>query len=392
MRARLASAIIGAVWLASAPAFAETPAAAFAAVRASLALHDDGYQLDNDPSAPALLAAQWKQVESAAIESMAAQPGIGAADLKQSLSLIDKDLTVEAVRLDAHAVLVSLKLDGAGDVFIVGSNGGGVMTLWRMAEAPVAGRAMAPLQAWAEVSAPRDCRAKRPDADWADCGEIWGGIGRLPDGAAGERRFWVRGVYAQQAGETESGQLSFWTWDGLRATPRLVRVFGFKIELDEGPTVAGDRVSLPIKEDYRSFLTCGACAGRQRVWTFRLTGDGVRDLGKQSLVPELDLVDTLFQRTVRREPLGGLATAAAARAIRRDARQADRRGRWPMGTLNDWMLSADRRNVCVATDWGGAVTFTLARRRGRLTVTSAKRVGDGICSDVIHWPGATSGS
>jgi hypothetical protein len=72
--------------------------------------------------------------------------------------------------------------------------------------------------------------------------------------------------------------------------------------------------------------------------------------------------------------------------------EGDAASKWPMGSLDDWVLSADRRRLCVATDSGGAVTFTLARTRAGLTVTSAQRIGDGLCSDVVHWPGATSGS
>ena len=65
-------------------------------------------------------------------------------------------------------------------------------------------------------------------------------------------------------------------------------------------------------------------------------------------------------------------------------------GEWPMGMLEEWVLSRDRRRLCVATDGGGTFVLTLASAGGRQTLSQARYVGDGLCG--IRWAGATRGS
>jgi hypothetical protein len=72
--------------------------------------------------------------------------------------------------------------------------------------------------------------------------------------------------------------------------------------------------------------------------------------------------------------------------------EGDPHSQWPMGALDGWALAKDRRQICVATDSGGAVAFWLARARGRVTVTTAKRLAAGLCDSAVSWPGATTGS
>jgi hypothetical protein len=361
---------------------------AFAAARAALAPHDDGYVLDDDPAAPDLLRKLWQMGEDAAAAHLAQHPAASDAEVKAALQSLDKDLDIGVVRLDGRSVLVSLQLADQGDVFIVAPGA----VLWRAGQPSPAAGEFAPLQAWTEAAARGSCRQAPADADWANCGGLAPQVVGLPHGAGSERRFALIGAYAQAAGETESAQLSFWRWDGHSATPLLLRTYQFKIELDEGLQVSGDLALLMVKDDFKSFIACGACAGRQRRWLFVVNAAGVLDLGETSLTPELDLVDDLYDRAGHHRSLAGLASPAAAAAIAKVAAEGDAASKWPMGALDEWVLSRDHRRICVATDSGGAVVFALARTRRATVVSSARRVGDGLCHDVIHWPGATSGS
>jgi hypothetical protein len=277
-------------------------------------------------------------------------------------------------------------------VFVLAPGAAGYRVVWRLeGMAADAAGGLKPLRAWAPVAVRDDCRQHLPDADWADCGPVAPEIGLLPEAANGDARFWLLGTYAQEVGETESGQFSLWRWDGKAATPLLVRTFQFKIEEDGSPTVAAGILSLPVKDDFKTMLTCGACSGRQRLWRFRLTADGAEDLGQQSLTPEVDFADDLFDRAAHRRSLVGLASQSAVRSIT-SHQDFIAHSQWPMGTLEEWILSRDREHLCLATDGGGTWLLTLTRERGALAAAQARYLGDGLCHDSVHWPGASSGS
>jgi hypothetical protein len=311
--------------------------------------------------------------------------GADAPALQAAFAKRDDKLDVSALRLGAAAWLVALNGKDDHDVFIAQSRNGGYATAWRLADVEPATDQRA-LGAWTAAGQADDCRIRVGDANWADCGPISPEFGALPAGPGGAARFWVNGIYFQEAGETESGQLSVWQWDFQTARPLLVRVYGFLLDRDVGPSVTGDLLRLTIKDDFKTMPSCGACAGRQRIWSFRLTPTGAADLGQRSVTPELDLIDDLYDRALHHQPLG--VSSAVAKVIARQAAQADH------GLLGSpsWELSRDRRRLCLATDLGGAAEFTLGRAGGRTRVMAARYLGDGFCSDFVHWPGALAGS
>jgi hypothetical protein len=342
---------------------------------------------------PALAAPTSWTADEAVVANLL-DAGMAPATLKTVFAKQDKTIDVSALRLGGRDWLVTLsRFEGSADVFALAPSQAGYATVWRLGDAEARARGdLSPLLAWTAAGAASDCRRALPDAEWANCGPIGPEIGALPSGAGGAARFWLIGTYAQEAGETESAQLSLWRWDGRAATPLLVRVYQFKIEEDEGLSVSGDVVRLQVKDDFKTMLACGACSGRQRIWRLRLTRDGAVDLGKRSAAPELDLADDVFDRAVTHKPLGGLAGASAARTIARHLATNRASGRWPMGTLEEWILSRDHRRLCVATDGGGTFVLTLARTDHHAAVSSARYVGDGLCHDSVHWTHAASGS
>jgi hypothetical protein len=319
--------------------------------------------------------------------------GAGPAALKVAFA-DDKTVDVNAAQLGAGVWLVTLsRFEDSADVFVAERRPAGYATVWRLGDF-VAGADgdLRPLRAWAAAAAADACRQHLPDADWADCGPIAPQVGRLPNSARGRPRFWLLGTYAQEAGETESAQLSLWRWDGKAASPLLVRTFQFRIEEDGGPIVVGNILRLSVKDDFETMLSCGACSGRQRVWRFRLTAEGAQDLGERSLTPELDLADDVFDRAAHHRPLASLADPSVARTIAARLADIETQSKWPMGTLEEWLLSQDRRSLCLATDGGGTWLLTLARRHGSLVATRVRYLGDGLCRDSFRWRSASRGS
>lgn len=360
-------------------AFAD-PAHDFITARAELAKHtDEAGFLDDDPRTPMVIRRVWGAAETVARSSGS------EAQAEATLASLDKDMSVFATQLDPSSLLFGLSINGIGDVFIVEHG----VVAWRLGDTPAAG-SLKPLLAWDLRASKSDCAEKHPDTDtWYACSPLGvTSLGRLPDGAAGLHRFWIDAAYVQAAGETDSGQISFWAWDGAHAKPLMLHIFEFHIELDGGPTLAGHLLSLPVKDEFNSFFSCGACEGRQRVWRFEATPSGIRDLGKVSKVPELDLIDSLYSRAFTHQPLGSRAVPAAQHAIEASAERADH----SRSMSDGWALSADRRRLCFSTDAGGAMLFTLRGTRTGPVVASARPLGDDGCGDLVHWPGATSGS
>ena len=341
---------------------------------------------------PALAApSEWSAGESTVASLL--DKGAGPAALKAAFA-DDKTIDVSALRLGAAAWLVTLsRFEDGADVFVTERVSGEYATVWRLGDVEAgAGGELKPLRAWRPAASQDSCRGNLPADDWADCGPIAPQIGVLPRGAGGRPRFWLLGTYAQEAGETESAQLSLWRWDGKVASPLLVRTFQFRIDEDEGPTLAANVVQLAIKDDFKTMLSCGACPGRQRVWRFRLTAEGVQDLGARSVTPELDLADEVFDRAAHHQPLASLANPSVGKAIASHLAAIDTQSKWPLGTLEEWLLSQDRRRLCLATDGGGTWLFGLRRKHGALAAEQASYIGDGLCHDSFHWRNGSRGS
>ncbi len=60
------------------------------------------------------------------------------------------------------------------------------------------------------------------------------------------------------------------------------------------------------------FLSCGSCPEPEGEWKIRVTPYGVTDLGRRQLVPELELVDTLYYRIQRRRATNDVAAPRVA--------------------------------------------------------------------------------
>jgi hypothetical protein len=207
------------------------------------------------------------------------------------------------VRLDAQTVLASASRGEMGTVFIVAARDNRFATAWTIADAaassvPEAGL----LSAWVPARARDSCRKPPPDATWLTCGALSGAIGKLPDARGGRHRFYVDATYAQGMGMTVTAQLSIWRWTGQTAEPLLAKIYDYMIDQKLGTRLDGDLLRLRVKDEFKSFFACGSCEGRQLDWTIRIGPDRIEDLGKTSAVPELDLVDTLYDRVLRDQP------------------------------------------------------------------------------------------
>jgi hypothetical protein len=391
MRALLFAA---AVWLAWAGACAADPpdaVATFAANEAALAPHDDGVTLDDDPRAPALLRQRWTLAAEALARLLDAGPAPARADVDAALARLDKDLSGRLTRLDAASVLAVAWMGEQGDALILARTDGRYAVAWRADDDAARHADFPQLRAFDPANAAASCRASHAGAGWVECGPVFPKAGVLPNGDGGVRRFYLDASYAQAAGSTGEAQLSLWRWDGRTATPFSLIPYAFLLVSARALSVEGDVLTLPIKDAYASFSDCGSCVGRQRLWTLRLTPTGVRDLGKASAAPEVDVIDDLYDRALHHRPMAGLASPAVARLIAAQISKGDAAHGGPVMGQGSWQMTVNRRQVCLWTDYGGTALFTLAHARGAIRVIAARPLGDRFCGDAVHWSDALSG-
>ena len=381
--------LFAAAFLAGAqPARATAGAEDFAAARAELSPHWDG-QLDTSQVGPRLLRRLWSVAESAGATYLAAHPSASPEQLERSLTDLDPDASVQAVRLDDHSFIVSFSWQIVSDVFILSIERGRVGVPWAADRIASASRGdFEPLLAFSASYWRDDCLGRLPEKP-ADCGPVGADVGRLADTAASERRFYVNASFAANEGLDDGGQISFWRWDGRRAAPLSVHTYWFLQGAGPVVRISGGVVHVHVKDGFRSFFNCAPCGGRERDWRFRVTPTKIVNLGKRSDVPELDFIDDLFHRALTGAPMGDIASPQITGFLHHLAVSAGGTDANPtFGTLDDWMVSADGTQACIETDEGGTALFTLQHRDGHWMAASATALRDDTCKSQLNWPNA----
>lgn len=305
---------------------------------------------------------------------------LGAATAARSLAAearrLDPDLEISVLPLGPHAMLVSANRWTHGHVFILAPRDGRVRTVWTSsAPDPAARRAFPALASWsADAVAGVGCSEEPCEAIGVDQ------IGALPPGPHGEARFYVHGTYFSEVGGTQGGQLAIWQWDGRRAQPLFARHFTFMIDQSEPVlTVRGGELLLHVKDHFHSFYSCGQCEGRQMAWRLRMTPDGVRDLGRTSLTPELDFMDRLAGRMLRNEAVGDMADPAPAAFFKRQVREAAG-GETLVGMIGRWQAThkGSLTRLCFNAD-GVDGLFTLAGQGAHMRLVGARAIRYDAC-------------
>lgn len=347
----------------------QDPRSALEQAATQLKPHTDGYVLDNDPASPDLLAGLWQAVRAEAADNASN----GAAQLCKALSRPGLQLSSQCLQLEPGLVLVSAGYGEMGDVFSVTDAG---ETPWSIGESPLPDNAtFLPLTAWQARRASASCRL----SDRGACGPVHAQLGRLPKDAAGNPRFFVDATYAQAAGATVRGQLSIWTWRGAGAQPLYVQDYEYYMDQPAGVRLQGDRLLVREKGEFKTFVSCGGCEGRQMDRAIEIGPDGVRDLGEVSIVPALDLIDDLLDTLVHHRPTGALAsaqTAADLKAIidKSDIGNMDQASGVSFGMLESFRISGGGpvKRVCLVLDEVGGLDFTVEDWNGSPRVTGVR--------------------
>jgi hypothetical protein len=352
--------------------------ARFEAAKTALNSHTDGL-FGLDATAPAALANFWGTAETAFIDRLNSPGHPDPKALTAAIKGLDPDLDGDVIQLDDHTLLVAINWNSIGEVFIAARTGDRYAVAWRIADyASAQAKPDSPLKAWAPSSFLDSCRTRTNEGHWAKCGPLSAQIGALPPVRRGRPEFYVDATYAQEAGATVGGQFHVWRWDGRVARPLFANTYTFMIGQAVGLRVQGDMVILRTKEDFRTFFACGACEGRQTDWRLRI-GDTVEDLGKVSVVPELDLIDRTYSRLAVGAPVSDLAEPAAAKRMRAQIVGARKESHdlpvsVRMGMLGSWkaVRLGSIERVCVELDEPGTQLFTISTAGRRMRIVSVR--------------------
>ncbi len=369
-------------------------AEAYGDSRRMLDRHSDGFYLDDSAEGRAALLHRWETGAQWAAALLDTRPAIPPDEAATVALNVDPDLTL--LKLDDTSWLLGMgKTEGSyGGFAILSQPAAGddsfrvAWTGWRDG----AGAARFPiLKAWSANGARGNCRADSGDGHEAECGPLYASFGMLPPDSAGHTRFYVDATYVQEMGETVGGQLSIWRWDGGAAEPLVVELYDTMIDEPVRARLEGTVLKVREKEQFRTFIACGGCLGRQVDHIFGVGPDGVRDMGRVSVTPELDAVDAAFDRLHRNLPVDGLAAPRAARVmeamLRNTSEPGDAPSEFSLGMLTGDLLRPGKggaTELCFSADSTDTYVFTLERRGGRAFIAAARRDPTGKCPGFAH--------
>jgi hypothetical protein len=349
------------------------------------------YDIRDTPEDLQALNATWTATQDWTLDYLNAHPRIDVAALKAVLQNAHGDYRVpSAAPNDVAQLAPGLLGFGTGDIlgntFLVARQGDRYRLVWDIRNLPAAYTAKFPvLAAWSAIHARESCRSKANAGKWDQCGAITGQFLSLPPDAQGHPRFYIPATYAQAMGETVSGQISIWSWNGKAAVPQFAKSYTYL--LDDGDThFANGILTVRAKGEFKSYYSCGACGGRPMEWTIRIDRDRVTDLGMKPVYPELDAVDALFYGLEKRQPVDDLIDPKAMAKLTPELEPAvDRTVSPPDFALTMIDYGEVRREkgyalACVTiNDFNNELAFTVEKRNGRDFITDVAPRAGGKC-------------
>ncbi len=280
------------------------------------------------------------------------------AALEPSVAGIERELTVSVLPLrtsDDTAFVISANWRGLGTFFIIvraGTSWRVTWNMWRLAlnNFPQHNE----LGRWAFV-----------EAGFHD-GSLTGTLYALPATPCGRPRFLVHAMANPLMGGDNPQQVSIWEWDGHELRGQFIGRATWAADFDSDwiLRVEGALIRVRSKEPMQALFACGSCSELEAIWTLDVADGQVRDLGRETLTPELALADELIARTRRGAATSELASDQVVRALRaalpKDAREY-------LGMFT-WKIEQRGSGVVLRleVDELQPLEFSFVRRAGRL--------------------------
>ena len=326
---------------------------------------ESAFRMDGSPAAKKALNDEWDFLASYSATFLDSHP---LSMLKAALNNLDHDMDSQIVQLQAGLVLVAVRQNEEGTVFLLSNKGSTYRRVWTIAEAHAQTDVQRNLlAAWRVASSGNDCLDKKPTPAPGACGPLYAQIGALSPDKKGRARFYVDAGYEQEMGATIRMQTSVWAWDGTAAELLYIDFHYSMIDANQGTRVAGDKLIVVKKDEFKSFFACGACEGRQLEERLRVGPDGTTKLGTVSLYPDLDRIDNLRYRIAKERPTASLASNQVVERLRPIIAEPKQESAkiekdwFSVGMLADWAThtSKGEKQVCFVADDIGRLDFTM---------------------------------
>lgn len=362
---------------------AETPAQRFRAAHAEWTAHrPDGMTWHDDSAAAvAALNAMWSAVGQVGVDFLATHSAAGARDLSHELAslLPEADprlgppLSADSLEIRPGLFLVAFNSYPAGTVFAIDRKSQGAVVIWKLS---LGGAQINDprdlLASWHSSRAGDACVTKNAYASGV-CGPMTSvSIGSLPPSRGGQPRFYISATYAKDMGATVGEQISIWSW--TNDTPKLewINLYaegGEEETVPNGIEYRDGMLRIAEKHEFKTFPSCGDCAGRQMIRQIRVTPDGLQDQGLTSVHPQLDLIDDLFEKIANGQPATAIASQQVVSFLQPLLQTAQKESHlidpnwFSVGMLDGYKLTPRDKgySLCFQADELGPLTFTLER-------------------------------
>jgi|GEM_PF-2139970 len=333
-------------------------------------LFDENEWMNTTPDAPAEATALWHLQREWSEAWLNEHPEAAAGELAKSFLQLQKDVSATALLLAPMTYLVGTNDRQVGTFFVVSQRNGKFTIVWSVEQSGS--------KPWIAASEPRCLKTPEPD----QCRQLWPfEFDLLARGANGQVRFAVQANYLQWMGGTTGQQLSVWSWNGAAAAAQFTGDFAVYLDQPVGTRIDGNIIQIRYKDSWKTLFSCGGCEGYQRDWSLRLTPTGVTDLGRRSVVPELEAADEAFDAMIHHRNADRFAAAEAQKVIRRELGLSTKANEVAsLGMLLEWSLArvGGRSQLCLAADGLGAtLRIKMVSRDGRSYLNEVRRGAPG---------------
>jgi hypothetical protein len=206
----------------------------------------------------------------------------------------------------------------------------------------------------------------------------------IPKLQNGNPRFLIDAWAARYAGGTGPSQLSIWEWNGVVANPLIIKSYLTSFTTPGSMKVDGENIKVPTKEDFKTFFSCGMCEEPVGEWTIRVTKDGVKDLGHKHVVPQLQIIDELFDRILHGQTTEDIASARVSGTLKKEIQELSEYEKKNMliGMLGSWKVQpiSNGSEVCLATDGIQAFIYTIITRHQKQFISNISKA-DNYCAE-----------
>jgi len=330
-----------------------------------------------------LVAQEWSLVQQWIVNYLNEHEWEGDIDLTPALHRLNYEFSqaaLEYVELDKKTYVVGAPY-GMGSVYIAHQVDGKFQIVWNTpASVDLSGANRKKLAAGvtsylAPWTAQQEVEDSAPNSVW--------GLGKLPDTASGMHRFYFNTVYRQEAGATDTSQLSIWQWDGKIASSQMLIEHR---DNESTPAIyfAGRILHVPTRTNFTMLLEYNSGVGNAVDQRIFVGPESVRYVGNAELMPELELIDTIFVKTSSHQKVEALASNDVISVVRPLVLQT------PLW-LEDVSVQheAAKSLLCVTLQLNPSgddktLKFTLINRNGNYFAASANDLGSTGCGQNLQ--------